>query len=106
MNERNTISQEWQFHNEAYEASGLTREKFCEIQGLTLSKFKYYRQRIREQSKEKKVATLPGFVPLKRIPSKACSSPLSGIINLSQAISLEIRFSSVCELINLIKEFQ
>lgn len=62
-------TQYWQGIVKAQESSGLSAPRFCQKQGLVLSQFYYWRQRLRQGVEQKTesasgVATLPDFLEL------------------------------------------
>lgn len=87
-------TQYWQGVVKAQEASGLTAPRFCQEQGLVLSQFYYWRQRLRQGAEQKvgapsSVATLPDFLEL-GLPSRREAGP--------QALEIRLDLGAGCTL--------
>ncbi len=90
-------TQYWQEMVTAQETSGLSAPQFCQGQGLVLSQFYYWRQRLRGGASQKtaapsSVASLPEFLEL-GLPGEreAEISPLEIRLDLGAGCTLTIR---------------
>lgn len=87
-----------------FEESGLAPEEFCKRQGISGSRFRFYRKKFREESREESPVSKALFEPLIIAPSSAIRKNFKLVVELPNKIRCELGVDDSKHQMALLKE--